>query len=93
MHQNLLRFKDSNKSNAIIIRISCGPDYSLLLFSDGDIYSFGCNDFGQLGNNYFQNQSIPTKILTQNQFIDIETIGLSNWCEELNLIILNIFLK
>jgi hypothetical protein len=42
-----------------------------LLSSDGDIYAFGSNNFGQLGNNYFQNQSIPTKILTQNQFIDI----------------------
>jgi alpha-tubulin suppressor-like RCC1 family protein len=67
----LIKIKDSNKSNVIIIRISCGPNYSLLLSSNGDIYAFGCNDFGQLGNNCFKNQSIPTKILTQNQFIDI----------------------
>jgi alpha-tubulin suppressor-like RCC1 family protein len=66
-----LKIRDSNKSNIIMIRISCGPDYSLLLSSDRYIYAFGCNNFGQLGNNCFQNQSIPTKILTKNQFIDI----------------------
>jgi alpha-tubulin suppressor-like RCC1 family protein len=67
----LLKIRDSNKSNVIIIRISCGSNYSLLLSSDGDIYAFGCNNCGQLGNNCFQNQNIPTKILTQSKFIDI----------------------
>jgi hypothetical protein len=67
----LIKIRDSNKSNVIIIRISCGPYYSLLLSSDGDIYAFGSNNFGELGNNCFQNQNIPTKIMIQNQFIDI----------------------
>jgi alpha-tubulin suppressor-like RCC1 family protein len=67
----LIKIRDSNKSIVIFKRIKCGQNYSLLLTSNGDIYAFGSNNFGQLGNNNFQNQNIPTKILTQNQFIDI----------------------
>jgi alpha-tubulin suppressor-like RCC1 family protein len=67
----LLKIRDSNKSNVIIIKISCGSYCSLLLSSDRDIYAFGCNNFGILGNNCFQNQNIPIKILTQSKFIDI----------------------
>jgi hypothetical protein len=49
----LLKIRNSNKSNVIIIRISYGQNYSLLLSSNGHIYAFGCNDFGQLGSNCF----------------------------------------
>jgi alpha-tubulin suppressor-like RCC1 family protein len=67
----LIKIKDSNKSKVIVKRIKCGSNYSLMLSSNGDIYASGSNDFGQYGINCLQNQSIPTKILTQNQFIDI----------------------
>jgi alpha-tubulin suppressor-like RCC1 family protein len=33
-----------------IKKISCGRFHSLLLSCDGDIYAFGWNDFGQIGN-------------------------------------------
>jgi alpha-tubulin suppressor-like RCC1 family protein len=39
-----------------------GLEYSLLLSSDGDIYSFGNNLFSQIGNNSLQNQLVPQKI-------------------------------
>ena len=49
--------------NGIIIKsIACGQDHSLLLSSDGDIYAFGSNKFGQLGLNDTNNRLIPTQI-------------------------------
>ncbi len=45
--------------------------HGLLLSNEGDIYAFGRNNCGQLGNKFFQKQSIPTKIIARNKFIDI----------------------
>src|SRR5690349_17347399 len=48
--------------NIRIKKISCGRDHSLLLSEDGLIYSFGFNQFGQLGLGNFDNQSTPQLI-------------------------------
>ncbi|CAM6001532.1 unnamed protein product, partial [Sphagnum balticum] len=41
---------DENKSNVFVEKISCGKYHSLLLSSDGNIYVFGRNKSGELGN-------------------------------------------
>ncbi len=40
---------DENKCNVFIEKISCGSGHSLLLSSNGCIYAFGRNKFGELG--------------------------------------------
>jgi alpha-tubulin suppressor-like RCC1 family protein len=62
------------KDNMInIIKISCGPNYSLLLSSDGDIYFFG-DDENENGIQF-----IPRKInINENKFIDISTHSFYN---------------
>jgi alpha-tubulin suppressor-like RCC1 family protein len=58
--------------NGILIeKISCGPSHSLLLSRDKDIYAFGENDAGQVGNPTQDNQLTPFKTSIQNKFIDI----------------------
>jgi hypothetical protein len=64
---------NSNKPKPISIsvkilfqKISCGAEHSLLLSCEGDVYVFGRNNSGELGNLL-----IPMKIETSNKFMDI----------------------
>jgi hypothetical protein len=70
---------DRHSSEPIIIdlndlriqKISCGAQHSLLLSYDEDIYAFGCNCCGQIGNGTQENQRFPIKLELNNKFIDI----------------------
>lgn len=48
----------------IITEIAAGGDHSLALASDGAIYSWGRNDFGQVGNDGTNGQPVPSLIAT-----------------------------
>jgi hypothetical protein len=50
--------------NKKIIDITSGQFHSLAISKDGDIYSWGYNAHGQLGNGNNKNQFIPIKIFT-----------------------------
>ena len=52
-------------------QISCGSYHSLLLTTDGNIYSFGYNICGQLGLKYNKYVNIPTLIETESKFTEI----------------------
>jgi len=53
-------------------KISCGKEHSLLLSCNGDIYVFGRNESGQLGNKEINVQiEIPFKLKNENKFIDV----------------------
>ncbi len=43
-----------------------------LLITDGDIYAFGYNNFGRLGNGNKTNQSTPVKINRSQKFRDCD---------------------
>ena len=45
-----------------IVKISRGNDFCLALTSDGEIYSWGWNKYGQLGNNNSDTKSVPAKV-------------------------------
>jgi RCC1 and BTB domain-containing protein len=67
-------------NDAIIIRkIVCGLGHNLMLSTDGDIYSFGLNNFGQLANQSTFNENIPHRIdFSKHKFIDIASEFMSN---------------
>jgi RCC1 and BTB domain-containing protein len=68
-----------NIMNGVLIKkIICGQYHSLLISTDGDIYAFGCNNFGQLGNGNKMNQNFPLKIMNSNKFIDVASHSLSS---------------
>jgi hypothetical protein len=52
-------------------KISCGAVHSLLLSCGGDIYAFGWNSCGQVGNGTRDKQRFPIKLELNNKFIDI----------------------
>jgi alpha-tubulin suppressor-like RCC1 family protein len=72
---------DENKCNIFIEKISCGYAHSLLLSSDGNIYAFGRNEFGELGNQKEENELSPQRIITETKFIDIS----SRWDKEISI--------
>jgi alpha-tubulin suppressor-like RCC1 family protein len=47
--ENLFRLETAIKST-YISQVACGNNHALLLTSSGFVYSFGSNEFGQLGN-------------------------------------------
>ena len=64
---------DENKCNVFIEKISSGSHYSLLLSSDGNIYAFGRNKSGELGNQKEKNELSPHRIKIETKFIDISS--------------------
>ena len=68
-----------NIMNGVVIKkVVCGQYHSLLLSTEGDIYAFGCNQFGQIGNGNKMNQNYPFKIISGNKFLDIGSHPLSS---------------
>ncbi len=76
-HQNTPN-KVQNLNDVFIEKIICGQNHSLLLSSVGDIYTFGYNNCGQIGNGNTSNLSNPFKIINSNKFVDIASSILSN---------------
>jgi alpha-tubulin suppressor-like RCC1 family protein len=74
----VVKVEDENKKSVICTKISCGSKHSLLLSSDGEIYAFGNNEFGQLGIENLDNKSFPTKIPNEKKFSDIASHFHSN---------------
>jgi alpha-tubulin suppressor-like RCC1 family protein len=72
---------DDNKCNVFIEKISCGRFHSLLLSSDGNIYAFGSNEFGELGNQKEENELSPHRIKIETKFIDIS----SHWISSISI--------
>jgi alpha-tubulin suppressor-like RCC1 family protein len=52
----------------MIKSISCGYFHNLQLIIDRDIYAFGLNRCGQIGNGNKTNQSVPVKINGSQKF-------------------------
>ncbi|CAG2102885.1 unnamed protein product, partial [Medioppia subpectinata] len=46
----------------MVTKISCGQNHCLLLTSGGQMYAFGSNYYGQIGNDSKQDQFAPTRI-------------------------------
>ncbi len=49
-------------NNEFVIDISCGAEHSLVLTNCGEVYAWGGNGRGQIGNGCNYNQSIPIKV-------------------------------
>ncbi|CAG2105444.1 unnamed protein product [Medioppia subpectinata] len=59
--------------NPVVRKVVCGSDHSLLLTTDGEVYAFGFNSDGQVGNGTTNTQCLPIKVSDQIRFKDIMT--------------------
>ena len=50
------------KTSKRIIDTSGGGKHSLFLTNDGQVYSVGANDYGQLGYDFTESQGEPQKV-------------------------------
>lgn len=67
-----VRLKDA-ESYGSFKDIKTAGDHSLVLRSDGLLYGFGSNDFGQLGDNSRINNIKPTQVKNLSSVVDFDT--------------------
>jgi alpha-tubulin suppressor-like RCC1 family protein len=63
-----------------IVDISCGSDHTIVLTNCGEVYAWGWNDWGQVGNvkiDYFEYQAKPIKV---NGFNEEKVVMISCGC-------------
>ncbi|KAK8791094.1 hypothetical protein WA158_005725 [Blastocystis sp. Blastoise] len=53
---------ETSMNGAFPVGIACGSNFSLILLSNGDLISFGCNKSGQLGLNTQTDMELPTLV-------------------------------
>ncbi|XP_012265195.2 uncharacterized protein LOC105691366 isoform X1 [Athalia rosae] len=59
----------------IVRQISAGHAHTLVLTAEGDVYSFGSNVFGQLGNGTNIKSSLPVKVILLPEKVALITTG------------------
>jgi len=67
-HENMCGFH-SSKQQVYIQSVSCGESHSMVITSDGELYSFGCGFNGCLGHGTEKHEVYPrlvSKLLLQN---------------------------
>ncbi|CAG2108716.1 unnamed protein product, partial [Medioppia subpectinata] len=57
----------------VVRKAICGSDHSMLLTTDGEVYAFGMNSYGQVGNGIRGAQFLLTQVSDQIIFKDIMT--------------------
>ncbi len=56
-------------SGVTATQIACGVDHSLALGSDGNVYAWGDNTYGELGNGTNTNSDVPLKVNFPSGFV------------------------
>ena len=64
-----------------IVAIAAGGEHSLALASDGTVWAWGSNQYGQVGNGVFANVVVPTQVLDNNgnPLTGISSISAGRW--------------
>ncbi|XP_034282768.1 RCC1 and BTB domain-containing protein 2 isoform X6 [Pantherophis guttatus] len=52
----------TNLVNKKVIEVACGSHHSMVLTADGEVYSWGYNNSGQIGSGSTANQPIPRRV-------------------------------
>lgn len=53
------------------VQIACGNNFTVILKSDGSVWAFGANSFGQLGNGTTESNYTPTQIAGLSNIVSI----------------------
>nr|XP_018672770.2 E3 ubiquitin-protein ligase HERC2-like isoform X2 [Ciona intestinalis] len=47
----------------IVVEVACGGNYSAAITVKGELYTWGCGNYGRLGHNNSEDQMVPTRVL------------------------------
>ncbi len=68
-----IKVKDANGFvNGNVEMISAGEEHNIILTRDGTVYTFGLNEYGQLGNGSYDNSAVPIKVKDANGFVNAD---------------------
>jgi hypothetical protein len=56
-------------------QLSCGNNHTMVLTNDGILYSFGCNEYGQLGDGTLVNRRYPIKFIINDRIKSVACGG------------------
>lgn len=57
--------------NVLVISIACGQDHVIALDSDGNVWTWGFNKYGQLGHGDTENNALPEKVDSLSNIVRI----------------------
>jgi surface protein len=60
-------------SNSSFVKFACGDDHTVAINSYGELYSWGSNSLGQLGDGTTNDSLVPVKIGTSTDWVDVQT--------------------
>ncbi len=68
-------------SSVVLKDMTTGGYHSMALANNGDLYTWGANNYGQLGNGTLNNSYTPQKLTTTSQLTgkDINTLAAGEW--------------
>jgi hypothetical protein len=66
-----VRVADSIEPNSDFVAIAGGNSHSLALKSNGEVWAWGWNLYGQLGNNSTTQSTVPVRVVNQSDFVAI----------------------
>lgn len=49
---SLIFFSQISYNGQPLVKVACGAEFSMVVDCKGNLYSFGCPEYGQLGKNY-----------------------------------------
>ena len=55
-----------------VVDIACGWQHSVILNNEGYVYTFGCNEFNQLGNEQCDNLCVPTLVEIEEEIFGVK---------------------
>ncbi|WP_395739382.1 choice-of-anchor D domain-containing protein [Prosthecobacter sp.] len=65
-------------SGKTVVDLAAGPSHSLALSSDGMVFAWGYNFYGQLGNNSTTNSSVPVAVITTGALAGKTVVAISS---------------
>ncbi|XP_072832977.1 RCC1 and BTB domain-containing protein 2 isoform X2 [Pogona vitticeps] len=70
----------TNLINKKVIEVACGSHHSVILTSDGEVYTWGYNNSGQVGSGSTANQPIPRRVTSSLQNKIVINIACGQMC-------------
>ncbi|XP_040518219.1 RCC1 and BTB domain-containing protein 2 isoform X5 [Gallus gallus] len=70
----------TNLVNKKVIEVACGSHHSMVLTSDGEVYTWGYNNSGQVGSGSTANQPIPRRVTSCLQNKVVVNIACGQMC-------------